>query len=333
MAALLTPLVRPLISGPTPIFLIDKPSPGTGATLLVSVIATVGLGALPALLTMPRSPAELEKTIFAALLGGARVMVFDNVTGQVDHAALAAVLTSDEFSARRLGVSEMAVAPNNAIWFMTANNAHLSQEIARRTVYIRLDAQVEVPAARSTSRFKHPRLKAHVLEYRDRYVGHALTLVRHWIAMGRPTGNANSFGGYETWSETLDGVLTCLGFDDFLANEHEVRRNVDGSSADWTEFLEQLLEHFGVRPFTARELAEAMVTAGEGLRSVAPAEVAELFQVGSEIATRLGRLLAKRRDQVFGDYRLVFHRRANSNVNAYRVETVNERKSQLRRAA
>ena len=39
MAAVLHPFVRPMISGPTPIHLFDKPQSGTGATLLADAWA------------------------------------------------------------------------------------------------------------------------------------------------------------------------------------------------------------------------------------------------------------------------------------------------------
>ncbi|MDH3236885.1 MAG: bifunctional DNA primase/polymerase, partial [Alphaproteobacteria bacterium] len=45
VAMLLLPFVRPMIAGPTPLHLIEKPSPGTGASLMIDAISIVATGA------------------------------------------------------------------------------------------------------------------------------------------------------------------------------------------------------------------------------------------------------------------------------------------------
>jgi hypothetical protein len=51
LAAMLTPIVRPVIDGSTPLFVLDKPAPGSGATLQAEVIAHIVTG----------EPARLKK--------------------------------------------------------------------------------------------------------------------------------------------------------------------------------------------------------------------------------------------------------------------------------
>ena len=43
LAALLLPFVRRMVHGPTPLHLIESPSPGTGKSLLAKVISKIAL--------------------------------------------------------------------------------------------------------------------------------------------------------------------------------------------------------------------------------------------------------------------------------------------------
>ena len=54
VAALFTPILRPMIDGPVPLCIIDKPQAGTGASLLAEVIALITTGRPAAMMTSPR---------------------------------------------------------------------------------------------------------------------------------------------------------------------------------------------------------------------------------------------------------------------------------------
>ena len=80
LALLLEPFVRPLIDGPTPLYLIDAPVRGTGKGLLSAVCCLIATGQRPDVMTLVRSdPEEHEKRITALLLAGAQWILLDNV--------------------------------------------------------------------------------------------------------------------------------------------------------------------------------------------------------------------------------------------------------------
>ena len=85
ICALLQPLVRDLIEGPTPSFLIEKPTPGTGATLLVLVTCYLACGREPAAMAAPSDEAEWRRTLFAKLLQTPEVVLIDNVSSLNIH--------------------------------------------------------------------------------------------------------------------------------------------------------------------------------------------------------------------------------------------------------
>jgi hypothetical protein len=61
--------------------------------------------------------------------------------------------------------------------------------LARRSVLIRLDANVERPAERKG--FRHPNLLAYARGNRGQLVWACLTLIQAWVAAGRPSGSEN----------------------------------------------------------------------------------------------------------------------------------------------
>jgi Bifunctional DNA primase/polymerase, N-terminal len=195
-AGLLSPVLRAaLAESLQPLGLSEAPLPGTGKGLLAEVTATIAIGhyaSIPA----PRDEAEWGKVITTALLQGHPVNVFDNVTGLVDSAALAGVLTARRVTPRLLGTNQMPDLLNNAVWMMTGNNLRLSADIARRTYRIRLDAGMARPWTRPDSKFKHARLLPWVVKNRHLLLHDALTIARAWYARGRPvpSGGVPPFG-------------------------------------------------------------------------------------------------------------------------------------------
>src|SRR5204863_8898716 len=75
VALLLLPFVRDLIDGPTPLHLIEKPTPGTGAGLLVDVLTYPFLGRPIAAMTEAGDEAEWRKRITAKLIEGGPVVL------------------------------------------------------------------------------------------------------------------------------------------------------------------------------------------------------------------------------------------------------------------
>jgi putative DNA primase/helicase len=208
VALLLLGFLRGMIDGPTPLHLIEKPTPGTGATLMVDAIATILTGSRrqrhdrgPRRRRMaqarhrqappdPVHPADRQPAL------------------KLDSSAVAAALTAPFWEDRILGASEMARLPIRCLWIATGNNPEFSNEMARRLVRIRLDANVERPWQRSG--FRHPDLMTWVRANRARLVAACLTLCQAWIAAGRPRGT-RTIGSYENWAQVIGGVLEVAG--------------------------------------------------------------------------------------------------------------------------
>ncbi len=186
VALILLPFVRPLIAGPTPLHAVDAPSPATGKDLLVKSALLPALGQEVGATTAAKDPDEWRKKITSALLADSPAILWGNVVQRLDSEHWAAVLTDTIWRDRQLGHTRELLLPNRAVWTTTGNNLAFSRELARRVVWIRLDARMETPESRSG--FRHPNLVAYVRGQRTELVHAALTLVRAWLAAGQPAG-------------------------------------------------------------------------------------------------------------------------------------------------
>ena len=145
VSLLLLGFLRAMVDGPTPLHLIEKPTPGTGATLMVDAISNILTGVGASVMTEGRDDEEWRKRVTAKLRQIPSMVLIDNLRHRLDSSAVAAALTAPFWEDRVSGVSEMTRLPIRCIWVATGNNPEFSNEMARRIVRIRLDAHVDRP--------------------------------------------------------------------------------------------------------------------------------------------------------------------------------------------
>lgn len=144
---LFTPIMRAMLPGPYPAFVINAPSPGAGKSFLASIPRTVHGGILRA--GFPESDAELTKGVLGILTETtAPVVTLDNVRGKIKSAAFEGLLTTATFSDRLLGKNSERTAPNDRVWSITANNAEIGGDLARRCYWIVIDPKMPRPHER-----------------------------------------------------------------------------------------------------------------------------------------------------------------------------------------
>jgi len=286
VALLLTPFVRELIDGPTPLFLIDKPAPGTGATLLVDVLLGPALGRSVGVMSEGRDEDETRKRLTSALLQGRGAILIDNLRRPLDSSALSAMLTARVWEDRILGFNRLVRLAVRAVFVATGNNPAVSTEIARRTCRIRLDAKVDRPWQRQG--FRHPDLLSWAAEQRGEFVWAALTIARGWIAAERKLGSAR-MGMFESWATTLSGMLELAGIPGLLSSIDEFYESADADGVALRGFIAAWWQHHSDGLLTVGELLP--IAAGSDLNLAGRTERAQ--------QTRLGQLLAAQRDRTF----------------------------------
>jgi len=307
-AALLAPFVRALIDGPTPLHLIEAPSPGSGKSLLAAAVAAPTLGVRPLPAMTEAAGDEWRKRITAKLRLAPSFVLLDNLRNVLDSSSLASALTATTVEDRLLGASEMVAVPVRCTWLATANNPALSDEMTRRAVRTRLDAEVEFPEERDG--FLHPHLLQWAREHRGELVWSALTLSREWVTAGRPDPSPPArLGGYEAWTHVVGGILEHAGLGTVLGNTGELRTVArDGGPG---AFLAAAWTRFGPAEWTstaAIELGQEHLDLGSG--------------GDSQLAHALGNRLRLIVDRPFGEYVLRRPGRTQANTARWTVEKV-----------
>ncbi len=256
LSGLLTTLARPAFEGPSPLCLVDANRRGAGKSLLVDVASVILTGRRASRLPHRRGEDEIQRAINELALEGTRMVLLDNVTGVFGSATLARALTTWIW---RDGPLEL---PLELSWWVSSNGVTLDADLPRRALRIRLESEEEHPEERTD--FRHPRLLVWVGENRGRILPAALTLLRAYVAAGRPAQRLPGIGSFEEWSDLVRTAVVYHGLPDPAAAR--VTRSALGAPAASAELevpatfmdgLEELLASLGGQA-TTRQMAEAL---------------------------------------------------------------------------
>jgi 5S rRNA maturation endonuclease (ribonuclease M5) len=321
LAAMLTPVVRPAITGPTPLALIDAPAAGTGKTLLAEAVSIIATGREAALFSAPGEEEEWRKQVTSYLREGVGVIVIDNVAGRLESAQLAKALTAVTWADRILGQSQTVLLPVLCTWIATGNNIQVGGDLPRRCYWIRLDAQTATPYLRTG--FRHPNLRRWVAENRGELVAALLTIARAWFAAGKPKPQTPTLGSYESWSETMGGILAHAGVRGFLANSVELQQQAE-TATDASATLCAISAVTRGGRFTSADLHSLCRHDASGLILIPALPSALRDAVGESglFERRLGRWLAAHADRRFGPDEIHIKRAGvMHNVQLWRIVT------------
>jgi putative DNA primase/helicase len=219
LSCLITPVVRAAFSV-APMHAICAPAAGTGKSYLLDVAAAISIGHPCPVMAAGRTEEETEKRLAATLLAGQPIINLDNVNGDLGGDALCQIIERPIVEIRILGKSERVRIEARCTVLATGNNLRLLGDMTRRVLRCTLDANQERPELRQ---FKRDPV-AEVLADRGRYVAAALTIVRAYIAAGRPCV-ASRLASFEGWSDTVRSALTWLGRADPLETMDAARKD------------------------------------------------------------------------------------------------------------
>lgn len=302
LASVLTPLAQFAFDGPAPLFLIDSNVRGAGKSLLCDVASVIATG-----LEAPRTAAstvdaEMRKLITAAAIGGDRLILLDNVAGELGGPSLDAALTANRWKDRILGESVNIELPLQVVWFATGNNVILVGDACRRVAHVRLHCREENPEERAG--FAHPDLKRFVADHRPDLLAAALTVLRGYCAAGRPRMKVTPWGSFEGWSALVREAVVWAGLDDPGEGRQELSKRSDREAAALRQLIAGLVE---LKPGTAGVTVGEMLDAitldlhgacrcpklREAILELCPAEHGKLPSTRS-----IGKKLARYRDRV-----------------------------------
>ena len=295
LAAMLLLPAREMISGPTPIHLIEAATPGTGKSLIVQALITPMLGVHPTMRAEPKDDAEFAKVIASAMLSGERMFVIDNINNALMSGTLSNAVVSNVFSTRALGYNKDIKGEIKWVWVMTGNNVKASMEVARRIIRTRMVAPAERPWEREQTCFHTPKLMQHVDRNSDLICWAALTLVQSWVTAGMKGGGAN-LGSFERWAEVMSGILDHVGVKGFLSNVNESFDDIADETASWSDFVKAWWSQYTNTLHPTRDLYDLLALNGIDLELNGDNDGARTMS--------LGKKLGLQKDKVFDEYRI-----------------------------
>jgi len=283
------PFVRQLIHGQTPLYLLEKPAAGTGATTLGLALCYPFIGKEIPVTTWTSNEEERRKQITAHLASGGGPIFYDNMSGYVNSDVLASALTSQNWSDRILSTSKQAEFPINSTWLATGNNPEFHAQILRRIASIRLVSLMEDPSQRTN--WRHADLLHWISTHRKEYVEKILTIVMAWLNEGMPEFHGKPLASYVSWSSVMGGILEFVEVPGFLENVDLKKAAMDNETQVIREFIQAWWEEYEGAPKSPTDILtdfSAMEVTGNW---DAPNRQGQV--------TKVGRWMAHLKDRVF----------------------------------
>jgi putative DNA primase/helicase len=121
ISAFISAVNRPTL-GATPLHAFSAPMPGSGKSLLATLVTIVATGNHPSFITQGPNDEELEKRTSSQMLAGRQVINIDNCNRPLKGASLCNLLTAGRVSLRILGLSKMPEIASSSFVLANGNN-------------------------------------------------------------------------------------------------------------------------------------------------------------------------------------------------------------------
>ena len=257
LGGLLSPVILPMVSSPGPLMITTASMPGTGKTLLGQVMMNVHGGVTRG--GFPAQDEEVRKTVFTILrTTTAPVVVFDNFPNErtLRSEALSTVITSPSISDRILGVSDQETLSTMRQYVLNGNNVQVGGDWERRCIWVSIDAEDDKPWLRTG--FAIPNLAKWSKEHRGEVIAALITIVRAWVAAGKPVVTDDRGDSMSEWFTVVNGALAYAGLEARITNASP-RGNVGEEDDELGGLLQAILDVYGPKQFLTRDIAYASV--------------------------------------------------------------------------
>lgn len=246
IASMLCAVLKPSVST-CPMIHVFATTPGAGKSSLTRALTMLPTRKGSATyLSFPTSEEEMQRLLASALRNLPKVVVFDNVTGNlVPYGVLCTCLTEGQFSARILGSSTLVDIKNESIFISNGNHILPLRDLMRRTLVIGLDPQPFRPVERSRS------IEEIFSRQRTEIIQDALVIFRSWFFAGAIEYEA--FPSFPEWDRKCRFPLLWLGKPDPLQRTHDLLKKDDGSD-EVSDLLALLRKRFNGKTFKVADI-------------------------------------------------------------------------------
>ena len=320
VALIVTRLARAAFDGPSPLFVLEASTPGSGKTMLGRLAGSITEGKPPGTISFYANEEEMRKTITSMLMAGTAYLFFDNASGRIESPTLDRVLTSTTLIDRLLQVNKIVEVANTTVPLVTANNASFGGDTLRRSLVLRLAPLQEKPEERT---FRIADLDKYVLENRRSLLIAAMRILQWFVQCGRPQQPIRPMGSFEEWSALVRQALIHAGLPDPWVAE----RAIDFASSATEAFL--LAWKAWDRNWTgsARQMVEAVFRDPSPIaKNLRDASLELVGSIGSKEgrpdAQALGNHIGRIQGRTFADLRVMKAEKRSASGFVWRLEEV-----------
>jgi hypothetical protein len=260
------------------------------------------------------------------LRSGARAIIWDNVVGSFDSAAMASAITSPNFQDRILGASSSSSVPNRAMLILTGNNLTLAGEMPRRVLVARIDPATDRPFSRHFNVDPFDVCQSE----RQTMIASALVLIRAHLsnsdgALGK--GRLASFEMWDAWVRQTVIYANSLMPGKFGDVMEVVQANQEQDPEQETLgiLLDAWQRNFGSEYKLTSEVMAVLKVGYVSELSVAGQlneAVSDVYGKGAMTSRSLGKTLGYRAGRVVNGKRLVFSVDRHTKLKRWAVEVV-----------
>ncbi len=210
IAAILSVFCTALIpdAATKPAILYVANSEGSGKTTLAKLAALAAQPGDSPVESAPADEAEWGKKLLSLVISGRRVMILDNLKGNLASAAFEAYLTSSHFSGRVLGGNTEFTGEAGATVLLTGNGLTTSPDLRRRVLMCELFSSLLRPEDRVYHKVLDP---VRIKELRPQVLAACWGLVAAWDAAGQPPASITS-ASFGRWGDVVGGIVEFAGW-------------------------------------------------------------------------------------------------------------------------
>jgi putative DNA primase/helicase len=299
LSLMMTLVLRPALTPAVPLHAADAPEGGTGKSYLYDVASVLAIGELTPVISRGHTAEETEKRLIGAALEGRLLIVLDNCNGLLRSEFLCQAVERPVIKPRPLGTTRMPTLANGFVCGANGNNIEIADDLVRRTLMCRLDANMEQPYLRD---FKwNPVIE--ILRDRGRFIAAVLTIARAYVVAGMPN-RAPPLLSFEAWSHLVRSSLIWLGRADPVDTIKQLA-SIDPVREQCAKIFTAIFRFFPGVHFTVSELLKADTESPDGALGEALLVVARGKGFSSISPERLGRWLKRNAGRIAGGLKLV----------------------------
>lgn len=327
LGVFLTPLLRCLLPPPWPQLGINAPQPGSGKTLLATLLRIVYGGeehSAPESGKPSDVDAELRKVISTVLLENTgQITVFDNLNGVFRSGKMAKLLTGLHWSDRGLGGLKGVHAINDRIWVLTGNNLQVGGDLPRRTIWTTINSDMEHPEERTD--MAEADLPGWAETNRANLLWSGLVLARAAypeLAKLKKKGQRRT-DCYGRWDAGIRCLLAKAGIPGGFWEPDTAVTRAGEDDDEWGEFLSAIYSMWGSQQWTARQLADgcaATMNQATVIGGALPGDLPASLYKPAELARKLGAWLKNRQNRWAGGYAVCNHGAAHARITLWSVK-------------